>query len=135
MTHDVVAHYLDGTLIKGACLSVDPKRPMCHVQTRELQVVQVNFVDLKALFFVRSFEGDPGRHDVNSLDPDDPRRTGGRVVELQFKDGELLVGITPRFPPTKPHFFVLPADRNSNNDRMLVNRAACTSVTAVADRP
>ena len=134
MTHNVVAHYLDGTLLKGVCLNVDPKRPMCHVETNERGMVEVRFADLKALFFVRSFDGDPGRRDENSLDPGDPRLIGARAVELTFRDGERLVAITPHLPP-KSLFFALPVDTKSNNDRVLVNQAACTSITAIRQGP
>lgn len=128
MTHNVVAHYLDGTLLKGVCLTVDPKRPMCHIDTRERGTVQVRLADLKALYFVRSLEGNPAHREDNSLDPDDPRRIGARVVEVIFRDGERLVAITPHFPP-RNLFFALPADLKSNNDRVLVNQAACRSIT------
>ena len=131
MTNDVVAHYLDGSLVKGVSLNVDPGRPSCHVQTREQGMVEVKLADLKALFYVRSFEGDPTHEEVNRLEPDDSRRIGARVVEVEFRDGEKLVAITPHYPPTRNLFFVLPADRKSNNERVLVNQAACTGVRAL----
>jgi hypothetical protein len=49
---------------------------------------------------------------------------GSYSIELEFADGERLVGLTVRFPPVRPFFFVLPADARSNNVRVLVNRAA-----------
>lgn len=131
MTHKVVAHRLDGALIKGVCLSVDPSRPGCRIQTPTQLMVDVAFAELKALFFVRTFEGNPDHDEANSLAPDDPRRIGSRVIELEFHDGERLLAITPQFPPTKALFYVLPADPDSNNDRVLVNRAACRSMTVV----
>jgi len=45
-------------------------------------------------------------------------------IEIEFADGERLVGLTVRFPPVKPFFFILPADDASNNIRILVNRGA-----------
>ena len=131
MSHRVVAHFLDGTLLKGVCPSVDPGRPVCHIQTPEGVNAEVMFAELKALFFVHTLEGNPDHQESNSLEPGDPRRIGARVIELEFHDGERLLAITPRFPPTRDIFYVLPADPNSNNDRALVNRAACRSVQAV----
>ena len=30
MANEVVAHYLDGRVVKGVSLDVDPGRPVCH---------------------------------------------------------------------------------------------------------
>jgi hypothetical protein len=120
----VVAHYLDGHLVKGSSLDVDPARAACHIRTPSRETIEVKLAELKALFFVRSLDGDPSRPRGASLDPTDPRARGAHKVELQFADGERLVGLTGRFPPVRPFFFVLPADGNGNNVRILVNRAA-----------
>ncbi|HZE74110.1 MAG TPA: hypothetical protein VE091_02305 [Gemmatimonadales bacterium] len=124
MANEVVAHYLDGRLIKGTCLDIDPARPTCHVKTAEKGMVQVMLAQLKALFFVRSLGGDPSYHEVQALDSSDVRARGAALIELQFADGERVVGLTTRFPPVRRFFYVLPADVRSNNIRMLVNRSA-----------
>lgn len=125
MANKVVAHYLDGRLVKGLSLDVDPARPTCHIRTSANGTVEVKLAELKALFFVKSLEGSsspPRRSSV--VDPDDVRMRGSLQIELEFEDGERLVGLTVRFPPIKPFFFVLPADGEDNNIRILVNRAA-----------
>jgi hypothetical protein len=53
---------------------------------------------------------------------------GSKLVSLQFADGETLVGMTIRYPPNRPYFFVVPVDPKSNNIRILVNQAALTSM-------
>ncbi len=45
-----------------------------------------------------------------------------RVVKGHSLDGEQLLGLTVRFPPVKPFFFILPADGASNNIRILVTK-------------
>jgi len=35
-----------------------------------------------------------------------------------------MLGLTNRFPPTRPFFFIVPVDAESNNIRILVNRTA-----------
>jgi Family of unknown function (DUF6982) len=124
MANEVVAHYLDHRIVKGQSLDVDPAKPTCHIRTVEQGVVEVKLAELKALFFVRDLSGDPSRADDRVLAPSDVRARGAALIELEFVDGEKLVGLTVRYPPIKPYFFVLPADGTSNNVRILVNRAA-----------
>jgi len=123
MANEVVAHYLDGRLVKGISLDVDPGRPICHIRTDQ-GALEVKLSDLKALFFVRDLAGRSGRKDILQLEPGDGRARGAYPIELEFQDGERLVGLTVRYPPVRPFFFVLPADAGSNNVRVLVNRAA-----------
>jgi Family of unknown function (DUF6982) len=128
MANEVVAHYLDGRLIKGTCLDIDPTRPTCHIKTAEQGMVQVMLAQLKALFFVRSLGGDPNYEEVKAVDATDARTRGASPIELQFADGERVVGLTTRFPPVRRFFYVLPADARSNNLRILVNRSAVESL-------
>jgi len=124
MANEVVAHYLDGRLVKGTCLDVDPVRPTCHIKTDERGMVQVMLAQLKALFFVRTLGGNPGYEEAKAIAASDARARGATQIELQFADGERVVGLTTRFPPVRRFFYVVPADANSNNLRILVNRSA-----------
>jgi hypothetical protein len=45
-------------------------------------------------------------------------RPSGRIVEVTFNDGEVLVGSTLGYDPKRPGFFVFPADPKSNNARV-----------------
>jgi len=124
MANEVVAHYLDHRVVKGQSLDVDPAKPTCHVRTAHEGVVEVKLADLKALFFVRDLAGNPDRRDAEAIAAADARARGSVPIEIEFADGERLVGLTVRFPPVKPFFFILPADDASNNIRILVNRGA-----------
>ncbi len=129
MANEVVAHYLDGRVVKGVSLDVDPGRPKCHIRTAAQGTLEVKLTDLKALFFVKDLTGNAKREEALELAPGDGRARGAFPIELEFVDGERLVGLTVRFPPIKPFFFVLPADAGSNNLRILVNRAAVKRMT------
>lgn len=125
----MVARYIDGRLVKGTCLDVDPSRPTCHIKTAEHgKMVEVKLADLKALFFVKDFTGDSTHEEGAAVDPGDARGRSFSAIEVRFKDGERIVGLTARFPPIRPFFFVLPADPASNNIRILVNRAAVVGI-------
>lgn len=126
MANEVVARHIDGRVVKGRCLDVDPARPTCHIKTRE-GMVEVKLAELKALFFVKDVVGDSTHQEGATVAPDDTRARSFARIEVQFADGERVVGLTARFPPVRPFFFVLPADTGSNNIRILVNRAAVVS--------
>jgi hypothetical protein len=128
MANEVVAHFLDHHVVKGQSLDVDPVKPTCHIRTEDQGVVEVRLADLKALFFVRDLAGDPAKHDAAAIAPADVRTRGAALIELEFTDGERLLGLTVRYPPVKPFFFILPADGTSNNVRILVNRDAVRSM-------
>lgn len=130
MSNKVVARYKDGRIVKGTCLDIEAGRPSCHVRTPESKTVEVQLKDLKAFFFVRSLEGDSAHDEDRTPDPEDLRSRGSTLVTLTFEDGEVMVGLTNRYPPSRPFFFVLPVDSKSNNVRMLVNREAVVSMEA-----
>ena len=46
MGHKLVAHLLDGRLIKAWRRNVVPDRPLCHILTRERGMVAIHLTDL-----------------------------------------------------------------------------------------
>jgi len=110
VANEVVARFLDGKVIKGVSLDVDPNRPICHVRTGERRMVEVKLTTLKALYFVKDLVGDTKRDDSTLLAEADERSHGSYPIDIEFIDGERLVGFTVRYPPIRPFFFVLPAD-------------------------
>ena len=132
MNNKVVARFRDGRLLKGISLDVDPSRRKFHIRAPEGAVEEVDLNDLKALFYVRTLEGDRGRPLESTPVPDDPRGRGSTMVKLKFSDGEEMMGMTLHYPPKRPYFFVLPVDPGCNNIRVLVNRSALVSIAANA---
>lgn len=124
MANEVVARYLDGRLLKGVSHDIDPARPTCHIRTADQKSIEVKLADLKALFFVKSLAGDPTHTEGSTVEAGDQRARGAHRIEVQFADGERVVGMTVRYPPVRPFFYVVPADARSNNLRILINRAA-----------
>lgn len=133
MANTVVARFIDGRLLKGSSLDVDPNRASFHVRGDDGVMTQVQLTDLKALFFVKSLTGDPDHVEGDEIAPVDPRLRGSRLVELTFHDGETIVGLCTRFPPNRPFFFVVPVDSSSNNVRILINAAALSGTALVGN--
>lgn len=130
MSKHVVARFKDGRVLKGISMDIDPARPAFHIRPPQGSPIQVSLSELKALFFVRSLEGNRERTEQSELDPADPRARGSSLVSLRFADGEEIVGLTIRYPPNKPYFFVVPVDPGSNNLRILVNREAVVAMAS-----
>jgi hypothetical protein len=75
---------------------------------------------LKAIFFVRDFAGNPGRVERQEFDA----KQQGRRIEITFLDNEVLLGSTLGYRPDGTGFFVTPADSEGNNLRMYVLHGA-----------
>jgi hypothetical protein len=124
MQNTVVAHCLDGTLVKGVTNNFFPNKPSFHVVDRDSgERREITIADLKAVFFVKDFDGDPERREQADVD-----RTGfGKKMRVEFGDGETLVGYCQGYSPNRPGFFVFPSDPDSNNDRIFIVTAATRS--------
>lgn len=133
MSNQVVAHFRDGKVLKGISLDIDPEKPAFHVRPPQGKAVEAKLSDLKALFFVRSLEGNKSTNDQSALDPKDTRTRGSTAIKVRFDDGETIAGLTIRFPPNKPYFFIVPADPKSNNLRILINKSAVVAMEKLAE--
>ncbi len=113
----IVLHFLDGKLLKGTTTDFSQNRQLFHIKEDGTEVTsEVSTAELKAVFFVKRFEGDP-RH----IERTDRERTGfGRKIRVRFKDGETLLGYTTGYAPGREAFFVFPVDPAGNNERIFV---------------
>jgi hypothetical protein len=130
MSQQVVARFQDGRLTKGISMDVDPTRPSFHIRTVQGTTEEIKLSDLKALFFVRSLEGNAQRVESRALSPGDSRARASSLISIKFADGEVMQGLTIRYPPNRPYFFVVPVDPGSNNIRILVNKSAVKEMTS-----
>jgi hypothetical protein len=131
MEHKVVAHFLNGRLVRGLSTSIALDRPTCHVITREHGVLLVTLSELKALFFVKDLDGNRTYRDHQVIGSTDRRATGAKRLHITFRDGEQIVALAPTYDGARQFFYALPADPNSNNIRILVNRTAVASVVVL----
>jgi len=116
----VVARFTDGRVLKGTTQDFAPNKPVFHLAVKgeaAAKALAVSVSSLKALFFVRSYEGNPKHVDVLDLDS----ATGhGRKIVVTFTDGEVISGFTTGYSKDKPGFFVIPGDPKTNNARVFV---------------
>ncbi len=128
--NQVVARFLDGTTLKGQTNDFLPAKELFHVHAADAgpgsKPVEVRVPTLKALYFVRNLAGDSEHRDTNEFPPFTP--SSGRRVEVTFKDGEVMAGITQGYQPGRPGFFIVPADPLSNNERCFIVASSTSAV-------
>lgn len=121
----VVARFKDGSLLKGQTSDFFPNKAIFHLELTDGEIMEINTEQLKSLFFVKDLAGDKDR--VDTYDETIPG--GGKKIEIRFTDGETLVGYSQGYSPARQGFFILPASKNSNNERIYIVRSATEKVT------
>ena len=129
----IVIRYQDGRLMKGITNNFFPNKDVFHVVPLDsppgTKPLEVSIPDLKAILFVREFDGNPEYDDKKDFGPN--KSVIGRKIKVVFKDGELLVGTTNGYQPNRPGFFIEPADMLSNILRCFVVTPATREVSFI----
>ena len=129
MNNRVVAHFTNGTVLKGQTWDFAPSRHTFHMTlTTGGRQIPVTLGVLKAVFFVRDFEGNSDYVHKWNLDCD---TASGKKLMVTFSDGEVLFGTTQGFHPEDIGFFLYPADPDSNNLRVFIINDSVESVEEV----
>jgi hypothetical protein len=127
----IVARFQNGTLLRGFTNDFLPAKDHFHLsaegQPLEAKPVEVRVSELKALFFVKTFDGNPQHEKSNDLNGG--KLLAGRRIRVVFNDGEILVGTTQGYDRSRPGFFLVPVDQDSNNERCFVVTAATKEVS------
>lgn len=96
--------------------------------------VQIALNEVKAIFFVKSFDGDKDRKDIHfyAYGPE----VGDVWVEIHFKDHEIMEGTLSNsiHHLVDPGFFLNPSDPGSNNQLAYINKDAILSYRVLGVR-
>ncbi len=125
----VVARYSGGRVVKGFTQDFLPNKDSFHlfqVSKGPGEAIEVFVRELKAIFFVRDFKGNPLHQERKLYIKGE--KPSGRKVEVTFVDGEVLVGSTLGYEPKRQGFFVFPVDPKSNNQRIFAVSSAVNQV-------
>jgi small nuclear ribonucleoprotein (snRNP)-like protein len=126
----IVVRYQDGRMMKGFTNDFLPNKDLFHLVPMDAppgsKPLDVRIPELKAVFFVKAFGGNPQYKDKKEFDVTKP--VIGRKIQVTFKDGEFMLGTTQGYQPGRPGFFLVPADPQSNIERCFVVSAATQEV-------
>jgi hypothetical protein len=117
----VIARFNDGRMVCGYTNDFHPSKTQLHLSPnpRSGESTYIPLSQLKALFFVRDFAGDPTLVETKVFS--EPQQ--GRRMEVTFRDNEIMVGSTLSYRGAGNGFFLQPADPRSNNLRVFVTPA------------
>ena len=123
-TNKVVLRFKDGTLIKGNTNDFFPNKTRFHINRPDGKIEEIELEDLKAVFFVKDFEGNKDYQKTY----EDTIPGAGRKILVEFTDAESITGYALGYSPDRPGFFITPADLASNNERIFVIKSATKNV-------
>ena len=132
----VVVRRLDQQLIKGFVDTASYlKSNAIEMLDREGRTLSVPLPEIKGVFFVREFDGNPQRSERKLFES--RPRTAGLWVQMTFKDRETLEGLLPgNLIELGPEgFLVTPADPYSNNLKIFVPRGALSDISVLGVIP
>ncbi len=134
----VILRCFDGRLIKGYIGNFSASDETVVLEDELLQKQKYSVSDLKAIFFVRTFEGNKSHSEAKTFR--DPISLGKRVF-VKFKDGESMTGYIEGGVPWErgfflepkkgPGFFLIPVDSESNNIKVFVVASSVWDVTVM----
>ena len=117
----VVVAYLDSRRLKGYTNDFSPVRDHFFLFPEGVapkpgdRGIPVRVGELKAVFFVKDFAGNPGHREA----PADFQPVG-KKIEVTFADGEKRIGSSVAYNPKNLGFFMQPANSTDNNERIFV---------------
>lgn len=123
----VVVRLKDKTLLKGKINNFSPFYNFFKVELLSGESVIVNIDKIKAIFFVKKFEGNK----QYEYKYEDKLLWAGDKVKLQFHDGEKMIGYSQHFDLTHKGYFITPADLNGNNTYVFASKSAIDSMSFV----
>lgn len=133
-THNtVVVHFNDGRLLKGFTHDFNPEKALFHINQslggEGGPVQDVKVADCKAIFFVKTPEGDGAYAEKKKFEDVTAKARSGIKIKVEFKDGEVIRGISLGYNKLRKGFFVLPVDPRSNNERIYIVSASAAKIT------
>ncbi len=124
----IVVHYKNGNIVKGITHDFVPEKPKFHLVHQDGRIEDVDTELLKAVFFVKSYEGNKDYQDAKGFAKIDPIKFRGMKIKVTFFDNEVIYGATMGYNKNRKGFFIFPADPDSNNIRIYVVASAIKEV-------
>ena len=121
----VVVRLKDKTSLKGKISNFSPLYSFFQLELLNGDSVIVSIDKIKAMFFVKSFEGNK----QYNYKYEDKLLWAGDKITLKFNDGEKIVGYAQHSDFTPKGYFITPADVNGNNTYVFASKSAIDSMS------
>jgi len=122
--HRIVVHFRDGRLLKGYTQDFIPAREIFHLTSEQAadrgRVYEIQCSDLKAIFFVKTFEGNRTYVEKKRFEEITGAGSRGLKIRVEFPDGEVIRGTSYDYSKKFRGFFVIPLDPTGNNEKIYV---------------
>ncbi len=125
MGKKIVVRFKDNTLLKGKIIDPPTRYEFFHLVLLNGYAVTVHIDKIKAIFFVKSFEGD----EKYTYKYEDELFEVGDKILLKFNDGEKMVGYSTQLDYSPKGYFITPADLNGNNNYVFASKSAIESMS------
>ncbi|MEW6054842.1 MAG: hypothetical protein AB1552_13850 [Nitrospirota bacterium] len=131
----VIVRFADGRILRGYLEKFVATDETVSIDDDSSGRQSISLSDLKAIFYVKTFEGDKAYSDRKSFVHATAR---GKKVFVRFFDGESMMGHIEGDVPwekgffleqKKGGFFLIPVDNQSNNIKVFVVASAVQDVT------
>jgi hypothetical protein len=120
----VVVRFNDGKLLKGYTYDFAPAKDTFHLNPEpgkdKRDTLEIKVDLLKAIFFVKTLEGNPDYEEKKQFDEVKNPVLRGLKIKVRFFDGEVIRGTTTGYSKKRKGFFLFPVDPQSNNERIYV---------------
>jgi hypothetical protein len=120
----VVVRFVDGKLLKGYTYDFMPAKDTFHLSPKREKdkgdTIDIKVDLLKAIFFVKTLEGNPDYEEKKRFDEVENPTLKGLKIKVRFFDGEFIRGTTTGYSQKRKGFFLFPVDPQSNNERIYV---------------
>jgi len=125
MINKIVIRFANGKLRKGTTADFSPNKDVFHLNDKDDgKVHEISVRDLKAVFFVKSYDGDPAYDEKLNV----VRLGLGKRIRIRFKDGEKMVGYTQGYSANRTGFIFFPSDPACNNEKAFIVNAATDDI-------
>lgn len=119
-----VVRLLDGKVHRGFCRQEDVKEDSVRIILQDGKEETFSLSEIKGVFFVKDFKGNPEYEPVKFLDKHSGRASA--LVRIEFLDDEVLEGLVRDHTGLlqSSGFYLWPSDENTNNGLIYIVKKA-----------
>ncbi len=128
MAEKLILRKRDGSMLRcSSRIPFSAAFQQITVLDQEGKVLKLPLSELKAIFFVKDFDGNPHYKAGKEFGEGSPR--AGKIYTVSFHDGEIIKGRVLNLAEENSGFFLYPADPLDNNEKVFIVRSDDLRVT------